>query len=484
MNRALSGLVVGCLATSVLSCRQNTEPQIVDRPPFTIPFPDSISRSSGLPPRAGDASTVVLPPDTLAIGQASATPAYLFLPIQVSARFFVRDTSSMGIRVRSIPLADCPFTLALSRGSDASIVWRSDRAATALRCPALHSNATGGTDVTATWDISPLLGDSIPSATYRMTLDVRAADGRVFHYGPFSGYLDRSTEPALRDYSVLQLTGSAEITGAAPRYLSTRVVARNTAAKPVEVDYGDCSVNVRLYTNAARTGAPVWKSELRKPPGAPTTYGCTLALRVSILPPGDSLVFPINVPIYEVIADSLPSGTYYASAEISLEGQRTPDGTFGPGLIKVMDAGKLDIVRERDRLPPSRIIDGLSYTATTRVIPGQGDDTLRTLVLLTNVSDHRIVTTVGWSCPITVLAYRDDVLRDSVPTTLPVVTLPPGCSSASYPFALEAGQSWVLGVDWPMSAIRGRFGTGHYWFSAWLFMSGSPVLAAGDAEVR
>jgi hypothetical protein len=35
-----------------------------------------------------------------------------------------------------------------------------------------------------------------------------------------------------------------------------------------------------------------------------------------------------------------------------------------------------------------------------------------------------------------------------------------------------------------MSAIRGRAGSGHYWFTAWLTTTAQFLLAAGDAEVK
>jgi hypothetical protein len=448
-----------------------------------IPFPDSITKASGLPPRYADSSTVVLG-DTLAIGQILAVLNYGFPnPMQITARFFVRDTASSVYRQRSIPLAECPFILTLAHAGQSAVVWRSDRAVVPLQCPMLHPAGTG-TDVTAVWDVPILLGDSLHAGRYDATLDVRTAGGRVFHYAKGGLYIDETKQAPIFDYGLLQMSATSLITGDAPRYLTTQVVVRNPTAVPLEVDHGVCLVNARLFRSADRRGAPVWKSELRKPPGSSIGYACILPLYTSFLPPGDSLVFPLRVPMYEVIGDSLPSAHYYVSAELSLEGKHMADGTLKPGLTTTLAAGEVDIVRETVRLPSSRIINGLAATATTRVIPGNGDDTLRTLVLVTNTTDHRIATTIASGCPVIIYAYRSAARRDSVPIVEPASSPSPICYVDSYPIALDPGQSWVFGLDTPMSAIRGRAGTGRYWVTAWLTTAAQFLLAAGDAEVK
>ncbi len=480
MKGALSTIVGSALAgITFVSCRQAVEPGLPAQIPIgaLVPFPDSINRANPLPPRTDDSSTVVLG-DTLAVGQVGNGGT------QISVRFFARDTASGVFHPRTLPLAECPFVVALTRLAETAAVWRSDRAAPALRCPSLQRSLDGA-EVDATYDVKSLLGDSIAAGKYRAPLDVHAADGRVFHYSSITMYLTPTIEPSLLDYSLLEFKGSSAITGVAPRYLNTSVVVRNPTAKPFAVDYGACAVNVRLFKNADRTGNPVWRSEDRRAPGSPYTYGCITPLYVSTVPPGDSLVFPMNVPMYEVIGDSLPAGHYYVSAELGLVGQTRADGTPAPGLTRSVAAGEVDIANERDRLPASRVADSVSFTATTRVIPGNGDDTLRTLVMVTNVSTRRVTMSIAASCQVIAYVYRTADLRDSVPIAQPMTTFPSSrCVADNYPFALDAGRSWVFGTQTPMSVIRARFGVGHYWFTAWLLTTGQILLAAGDAEVK
>jgi len=480
MKGTLSKFVGSAVAAiALLSCHQAVEPGLPGQTPTgaLIPFPDSINRANTLPPRTGDSATVVLG-DTLAVGLIGGAGK------QISVRFFARDTASGVLHPRILPLTACPFVVALTRLGEAAVLWGSDRAAPALRCPTVQ-RFLDGAETDAAYDVSSVLGDSIPAGKYRASLDVHAADGRVFHYSSGVMYLTPLVEPSLVDYSLLEFKGSSAIADVAPRYLNTSVVVRNPTAKPFGVDYGACAVNVRLFKNADRAGSPNWRSEYRRSPGSPYPYGCILPLYISTVAPGDSLVFPLNVPMYEVIGDSLPAGHYFVSAEITLIGQQKADGSNGPGLLKSVAAGEVDIVTERDRLPPSRITDSVTFTATTRVIPGNGDDTLRTLVMVTNVSARRLTMSIPASCQVIAYAYRTADLRDSVPMVQSTATFPSSrCVADNYPFALEAGQSWVFGTQTPMSAIRGRFGAGHYWFTAWLLTTGQILLAAGDAEVK
>jgi hypothetical protein len=197
---------------------------------------------------------------------------------------------------------------------------------------------------------------------------------------------------------------------------------------------------------------------------------------------GDSLTFPLSVPMYEVAADSLTAGRYYVEAELSLidEAGRSRDQ---PRPRRIA-AGVVDISREPDRLPSSRAIDGLTYTATTRLVRGSGGaDTVRTLVLVMNSTSERRTASVSRDCPVTAFPYRTAVLRDSVPTQPPLPYSNPSCRAYAHPFALNPGQSWVLARDVPREVVRELIGPGHFWFSAWLSGSPGARLAAGDIEI-
>jgi hypothetical protein len=254
----------------------------------------------------------------------------------------------------------------------------------------------------------------------------------------------------------------------------------------VALTYGACNVVVRLYRTADRSGSPAWRSELRRYPGPPPIgSACPLPLLGSYLAPGDTLRFPLSFPMYEVMWDSLPAGRYYVSAVATVSGGDASSIGGGKTVTRTLAAGAVDLTRDPDHLPSSRVIDSMSYTAATRIVRGAGGaDTIRTLVLVTNTSSTRREADVARDCPVIVYAYPSRALRDSVPLQKPSAYPGGGCVLEPHHFALEPGQAWVFGRDVPMAAARAGLPAGHYWFTAWLTASPQVLIAAGDADLR
>jgi hypothetical protein len=244
-------------------------------------------------------------------------------------------------------------------------------------------------------------------------------------------------------------------------------------------------VVLRLYRTADRSDSPAWRSELRQPPGnPPLTYACPLPLYVNYLAPGDTLRFPVSFPMYEVMGDSLPAARYYVSALAAVAGG-AGSGSGGTRIAQTLSAGVVDLTRDPDRLPSSRVVDSISFTATTRIVRGAGGaDTIRTLVLMTNISATRREADVSRDCAVIVYAFPTSALRDSVPIQKPSAYPDPGCDFNPHHFALAPGQSWTFGRDVPMATARSSLVAGRYWFTAWLLATPSPMLAAGSVEIR
>jgi hypothetical protein len=487
-TRAINALLIGAFALGPAACNRAetlTTPDVPlpSVPLIKAPFPDSVTTSRGLPPRAGDSTSVLLG-DTIVqtslslFGPTSTTPA------QVALRVFVRDTSVGVLHGRTLGLAACPFSLRLYATSDRSTppIWVSDNAAPPLRCPTLAQYDLSWTDLTAAFDVPSILGDSLPASKYAVAYTLRLADGRSFEFAAGSVYLTSDRTASTRDLSAVRFSSESEIVGEGPRTLRTVTTLRNSGARAVSVSYGACNTNLRLYRSADRQGTPVWRSEYRKPPGSALGYACILPLYITTIAPGDSLTFPIEIPMYEVVADSLAAGRYYVSAELSLiDEQKSGDQET---VIHTLSAGAIDITRDPDPLPASRTIDGLTYAATTRLVHGSaGADTVRTLVLVTNQTPVTHSASVSRDCPIIAYPYRSAARRDSVPIQPPVSYPNRACSIYPYPFALGPGQSWVFGLDVPVAAARAALGTGQFWFTAWMPGSPSVTLAAGNIEI-
>jgi hypothetical protein len=478
--------VAACVG--VLSCGPSTPAGSEGFPPGSSPFPESVRASDGLPPLASSATTQVLAPDTVVQAQLSFEPAYQQRPMRLSLGLTVRDTAGSILRPRTLALANCPFVLRLyhTQRSSMTAAWQSDRANGALRCPAFQAFGTDGTNGTAMWNVAAILGDSLPTGKYSFEYAVRTADGRTleFTHGPI--HLTADLTPPSADLSAIEWTAESRVDGIGPRILHVVVTLRNAGARTVAMNYGACNVSVWLYRTPDQTSPPAWRSELRQAPeiDPPTTYACPAILIGSQLPPGDTLRFPVWFPMYEVMGDSLPAGRYHVSAMVQLRGGRGFESR-GAEVQRTTAAGAVDLTRDPDPLPISRIVDSIRIMATTRIVRGtRGADTIRTLVLVTNTSSTRREADVARDCPVIVYAYRSAALRDSVPIQKPSAFPGGGCDFNPHHFALEPGQSWVFGRNVPMTTARAAVPAGRYWFTAWLLGRPNAMIAAGDAEIR
>jgi hypothetical protein len=426
-----------------------------------FPFPDSITRSWGMPPVAVDAGAILFASDTVAIGKVLGPSLFEGNETKtVTAELLVTDSLNQLRSSTAIPLADCPFVLTVSRVGKSSPIWSSERASMG-QCPPLVNGAIA---TSASWPVTSILGDSLPIGDYEASFDLHTASGRVLHSRPTRVYLYTEAITISTDYHDLQWSASTT-TNVDEREFVTRVVVHNPTDRYIELRTGSpgCSVIIQLFRKPSVMPQPSWSSDFGQ-------NSCDAVLVLSRVHPGDSSVFISRRAMEDVTDYHMPAGRYLVSA-------RMPDlGLSGP-------AGWVDI------LPPtglrsSGVFDSLTAAATTRVIPGNGDDTLRTLVLVTNRTDHRIVTTVPSKCPVGISAFRDADMRDEVRLESPTFIPGPPCYSNSYAFALDPGQSWVFGRDTPMSLLRAKGGAGHYWFTATLLTRKLVYLTAGDADVR
>jgi hypothetical protein len=488
LTRAINALLIATFTLGPAACNRAetlTTPDVPlpSVPLVETPFPDSVTTSHGLPPRAGDSTSVLLG-DTVVQTQFSLFGSSSTTPAQVALRVFVHDTSIGVLRGRTLGLGACPFSLRLYRTSERATppAWMSDKAAPALKCPTLAQYDLHWTDVTAAFDVPSILGDSLPAGKYGVAYSLHTADGRSFEFAAGSVYLTSDRTAPTHDLSAVQFSSQSEIVGEGPRILRTVTTLRNSGSRVASVSYGACNTNLRLYRSADRQGAPVWRSEYRKPPGSALGYACISPLYITSIAPGDSLTFPIEIPMYEVVADRLAAGRYYVSAELSLiDEQKSADQRAG---VHTLSAGAIDITRDPDPLPSSRTVDGLTYAATTRLVHGStGADTVRTLVLVTNQTSETHSASVSRDCPIVVYPYRSAARRDSVPIQPPISYPNRACSIYPYPFALGPGESWVFGLDVPVAAARAAMGTGQFWLTAWMPRSPSVTLAAGNIEL-
>jgi hypothetical protein len=448
------------MAVGLVSC---TEPSI---DPVGFAFPDSITQSMGLPPVAHDPGTLRIAPDTFALARILGPSSFdqTTTPRKIHVQLTVTDSMNQLRPFQSLPLADCPVSLSIRARGQANVAWTSS-SSEGDRCPSVQG-INGASAIDVAWPVSTILGDSLRVDTYTATAEVKTASGTVLRYGPAEVYLDTALVTVSRDYGALRFSATT-YSDPDEREFVTRVVVTNPTDRYIELATGgDCYLNVDLFT---RQGRRVWQSEFRHPHGLPGVYyGCDDVLVLTWLHPGDSSVFLKRFGMIEATQDGVPPGYYLVGAKL-------------PDLHVELPAGAVSLVATPD-VQSSGVFDSLSATATTRLLKGSTEDTLRTLVLVTNRTNHRISTTVSSPCTISLYAYRDAGRKTEVSMADPS----PGgvCYVQPYPIALDPGESWVFGRDTPTSLIRQRVGAGHYWFTASLLTRKFITLAAGDADIR
>lgn len=99
-----------------------------------------------------------------------------------------------------------------------------------------------------------------------------------------------------------------------PVQLRTRVTLTNrgTARQQVELP-GGCTVLLRAYRSADRSGSPAWDQSRQAV--------CTMQLLLLDLEPGESAEFQGRADAREILGDSLPAGRYYLTAVLRPNGK-------------------------------------------------------------------------------------------------------------------------------------------------------------------
>jgi len=256
----------------------------------------------------------------------------------------------------------------------------------------------------------------------------------------------------------------------------------------VELDYGSCALSVNLFAIEKPSATPVWRSTRREPRRRPLVnhsgYACTSELRIRILPPADSDVFEVNIPLAEILADSLPFGRYRAETNLELLNQqlRPPEWSTNTKL----DLGEVTIAPSPDSMPRTRTDGGLRYTAASRLINGKSGapGTVRTMVLITNPGTHPVSGQFIPDCPVVVYAFRNTVDRDSLPLGRPAWAVESGCPYRLRRFEVKPGQRLLVHVDKAIAPNGGEIPPGRYYLLAWFGGKFNALLNAGAIDVN
>ncbi len=315
-------------------------------------------------------------------------------------------------------------------------------------------------------DARRILGAENPAGRYHLSARIRLRD-RTLEVP--AGHVELS--PGLED---VRFQARSRVAGVAPARLVVQASAVNTGRKAVRLEYGDCSIRLRLSLVPGTQRGP------RPRPARKTDdmRACLAYLAIAELAPGDTLSpkeLRADVPVPEVMGDSLPDGRYRVSAVVELNGR-----------THAVAAGEVELTRRQAPLPAERTVGSLRWRARTRLVD-RPERAVEAEVTVTNTGGAPAEARVARDCPIALFGYRDRARRDAaLGSGEPEWADRAVCRLEPDAFRLAPGETrrFVRRHPTPPIALRGA---GRWWFA--VMVPGGPespglVLSAGDLDLR
>ena len=245
--------------------------------------------------------------------------------------------------------------------------------------------------------------------------------------------------------------------------LRTTVTIVNRAEAPAYLEYGACATRVLAYRTTASDAVPVWDSDKRRGWDYGQPVICLLYLVATTVPAGATISpreFTLEVPLIEVLGDSLSDGHYYFKASVGLSNR---------GPIADIPAGDAELTLVRPTLATTRRSFIMQWTAAPVTL---GDGVVHAKATGTVVNANSALIDLDRNCPISIRVYRDRARRDEAPRSGAPDWSQPTCVSAPETKGLSRGQVQSFETTVPVRDILGSsLPSGKYYFA---------VLVKGD----
>jgi len=258
------------------------------------------------------------------------------------------------------------------------------------------------------------------------------------------------------------------------RTLRTTVTVTNRG-KPAYLEYGDCATQVLAYRTTAPDAVPVWDSRWRRTWGSGQPLICTSLMATTI--PSGALFSPreltLEIPLMDVLADSLPDGHYYFRASVAFSNRAA---------MTDIPAGDAEIAFARPLLATKRRSFVLEWQASPVTLSGTS---VRAAVTGTLVNANSALVDFARDCPVLIRVYRDRARRDEAPRSGAADWSQPGCGSATQPKGMYRGDKQTFEA---VVAVRDILGaslpSGKYYFDVVMTAEGMPMtLSAGELDL-
>lgn len=363
-------------------------------------------------------------------------------------------------------LLGCPVMLRLYRTPERTgePAWDEARGIQCMEDPTPFSLAPGETRELETWvETRRILFPQTEQGRYHV--------GAVVRLGGQPVEVPAGEAEASAGLEGLAYQGRVRLDGGKVRGTAT---VRNTGDRPIALSFGACSIRLRAYRAAGRSGRPAWYSERRTAWEGGYVHACDLVGYEATLQPGDTLSrFGIEAPLIEVLGDSLPDGRYHFTASVELNGVWSPEAP----------AGALDLALVRPPLAARRRSEVMEHRAEL----GASGGGVTARVVATQAGAGAAAVRYAHECPIVLYAYRSRERRDAAPRSgAPDWKSRDDCGPGLREYALNRGERRTFELRAPAREILGAsLPPGRYFFAVAVLVEGRRVfLSAGEAELR
>lgn len=261
------------------------------------------------------------------------------------------------------------------------------------------------------------------------------------------------------------------------RVLRTEISLVNRGELPAYLEYGACATRVLAYRTTAPNAVPVWDSNRRRLWAYGQGVICPSYLRATTVAPGATLSpgeFTLDVPLMDVLGDSLPDGHYYFLASVGFS-NRTP--------IADIPAGDLEIAFAHPPLATTRRSFILEWTATPVTLSGVA---VRAVAIGTVVNANTaLVSLAPLACPLQLRVYRDRARRDAAPRSGAPDWAQTICTAPFREKGVRRGETETYETVVPVRDILGSsLPAGRYYFAVLARAEGMEmVLSAGELDL-
>jgi hypothetical protein len=268
-------------------------------------------------------------------------------------------------------------------------------------------------------------------------------------------------------------------------YLRASVVGVNVSQDTVVVSWPSCILDLEAFADAGEQSnqPPSWRLLTRQTWPGSSPFGCGGSTTAE-LAPGDTLRLTAGeIPLAEILADSLPTGNYRFRVHVDGEVAR---GASVWAQSQEVDLGTIDLPTSQHPLSSGTYPrDGFQYRVELISPPDPLEDpTVRLTVTFLAPRTGALTRELSLRCPVRLLGFRSAAEREQIPVPTPVWRWPgrvPGCGDETMPVRLEPGASVAFEARVPR--IRFAFDAAtidDYSVMAIIEVDGRPIRIAVD----